>query len=86
VKQVNYVPEVWEYPGLLKEQKSNAVGAKSGIEFAEGKIPYALRSESWQPGHLHPNLSWTHYRTLLRVEKAEKAMGFFREPYQGWNF
>ena len=84
-----------EYPGLLKEQKSNAVrsislnspaaddrdisnavGAKSGIEFAEGKIPYALRSESWQPGHLHPNLSWTHYRTLLRVEKAE-ARAFY---------
>ncbi|MDI7260626.1 MAG: PDDEXK nuclease domain-containing protein [Thermodesulfobacteriota bacterium] len=50
---------------------SNAVGAKSGIEFAEGKIPYVLSSESWQPGHLHPNLSWTHYRTLLRVEKTE---------------
>jgi predicted nuclease of restriction endonuclease-like (RecB) superfamily len=31
---------------------------------------YTVRSESWQPGHLHPNLSWTHYRTLLRVEKA----------------
>ena len=25
--------------------------------------------ESWQPGQLHSNLSWTHYRTLLRVEK-----------------
>ena len=31
---------------------------------------YALRSETWQPGQLHPNLSWTHYRTLLRVEKT----------------
>src|SRR5262249_26875754 len=27
--------------------------------------------ESWQPGQLHPGLSWTHYRTLLRVEKPE---------------
>jgi len=27
--------------------------------------------ESWRPGQLHPNLSWTHYRTLLRVEKRE---------------
>lgn len=32
-------------------------------------IRYAPRSDSWQPGRLHPNLSWTHYRTLLRVEK-----------------
>ena len=25
--------------------------------------------ESWKPGLLHPNLSWTHYRTLLRVAR-----------------
>ena len=35
-----------------------------------------LRSESWVPGRLHPNLSWTHYRTLLRVAKAE-ARAFY---------
>ena len=26
-------------------------------------------NENWRPGRLHPNLSWTHYRTLLRVDK-----------------
>jgi predicted nuclease of restriction endonuclease-like (RecB) superfamily len=36
---------------------------------AIGPILHALRSESWRPGLLHPNLSWTHYRTLLRVDK-----------------
>ncbi|OGP56515.1 MAG: hypothetical protein A2162_10520 [Deltaproteobacteria bacterium RBG_13_52_11b] len=36
-------------------------------------IGHALRSESWQPGQLHPNLSWTHYRTLLRVVNVLKA-------------
>ncbi len=35
------------------------------------EIFHAPRGESWQPGQLHPNLSWTHYRTLLRVDKAE---------------
>jgi predicted nuclease of restriction endonuclease-like (RecB) superfamily len=25
----------------------------------------------WQPGQLHPNLSWTHYRTLMRVDRPE---------------
>ena len=45
------------------------------ILFASSK-GYALRSESWQTGQLHPNLSWTHYRTLLRVEKA-KARSFY---------
>jgi len=36
------------------------------------EIRHALRGESWQPGQLHPNLSWTHYRTLMRVESAEE--------------
>jgi predicted nuclease of restriction endonuclease-like (RecB) superfamily len=31
----------------------------------------AVRAESWQPGWLHPNLSWTHYRTLLRVDRGD---------------
>jgi predicted nuclease of restriction endonuclease-like (RecB) superfamily len=34
-------------------------------------ISNAVRSESWQPGMLHPNLSWTHYRTLLRVDRGD---------------
>lgn len=31
---------------------------------------------NWQPGQLHPNLSWTHYRTLLRVENLN-ARAFY---------
>ena len=26
-------------------------------------------NENWRPRQLHPNLSWTHYRTLPRVDK-----------------
>ena len=37
---------------------------------------YAPRSQSWRLGRLHPNLSWTHYRTMLRVDKAE-ARSFY---------
>jgi predicted nuclease of restriction endonuclease-like (RecB) superfamily len=39
-------------------------------------IPHAAGAESWQPGMLHPNLSWTHYRTLLRVS-APGARTFY---------
>ena len=61
---------------------------------AEQEIGYALRSlsvssakspnlsdpqPSWQTGQLHPNLSWTHYRTLMRVEKLE-ARAFYSLP------
>ncbi|HRF79318.1 MAG TPA: PDDEXK nuclease domain-containing protein [Flavobacteriales bacterium] len=47
-----------------------------------GAIPHAVRGkseaarptsgnprQSWKPGQLNTGLSWTHYRTLLRVEK-----------------
>ena len=34
-------------------------------------ILYAPRKESWKPGQLYPSLSWTHYRTLLRVDKPQ---------------
>lgn len=34
------------------------------------------QGRSWKPGRLHPNLSWTHYRTLLRVDKPE-ARAFY---------
>ena len=32
--------------------------------------------KAWQPGRLNPNLSWTHYRTLLRVESSD-ARSFY---------
>ncbi len=48
----------------VARRKSSSVGPT--------EILYAPRRESWQPGQLHPNLSWTHYRTLLRVDKPER--------------
>lgn len=30
----------------------------------------------WQPGQLHPNLSWTHYRMLMKVERSD-ARSFY---------
>ena len=35
------------------------------------EIQQAVLDESWRPGRLNPNLSWTHYRSLLHVEPAE---------------
>ena len=66
-----------------KSEKSYALRSQSE---KHAEIPHALRGEleihhaprdkSWQPGQLHSNLSWTHYRTLLRVEKPE-ARSFY---------
>jgi predicted nuclease of restriction endonuclease-like (RecB) superfamily len=40
------------------------------------QISEAVHRKSWRPGRLHPSLSWTHYRTLLRVEKTQ-ARAFY---------
>jgi predicted nuclease of restriction endonuclease-like (RecB) superfamily len=45
---------------VIDTEKSHAVGGKS----------------SWKPGMLHTGLSWTHYRTLLRVEMPQ-ARAFY---------
>jgi predicted nuclease of restriction endonuclease-like (RecB) superfamily len=47
----------------------HATRDKSASAHSVSEILYAPRKESWQPGWLHANLSWTHYRTLLRVDK-----------------
>lgn len=40
------------------------------------QIIEAASAMEWQPGRLHPGLSWTHYRTLLRISKPE-ARAFY---------
>jgi len=54
----------------------HAVRAKSpkGGELGDLSVPAFGRS--WRPGRLHPDLSWTHYRTLLRVDRPE-ARAFY---------
>lgn len=56
------------YPELLAKQHALRV------EFDTLQKQHAVRGESgvdgaWHPGLLHPGLSWTHYRTLLKVER-----------------
>lgn len=80
-----------EYPQLLPEVNSDAVRRKSdqsensetvrrnlgaSVDGKAAHIANAVRAESWLPGRLNPNLSWTHYRTLLRVSRAE-ARAFY---------
>ena len=46
------------------------------IFHAMGGISAELPGRALHPGRLNPSLSWTHYRTLLRVEKQE-ARAFY---------
>lgn len=55
---------------------SNAPRSKSQGMAGLTAISHTAGGESWSPGFLHPNLSWTHYRTLVRVDRAE-ARAFY---------
>lgn len=73
-----------EYPQLLGAEKSNALRSFSPAEaisnaprsISRGAADAAVlglktNGEAWSPGLLHPNLSWTHYRLLTRVDSPE---------------
>lgn len=65
------------YPQLLAAGNQHA----PRVESAAAHIQHAPHDESaessataggaWRPGVLHPALSWTHYRLLLKVERRE---------------
>jgi predicted nuclease of restriction endonuclease-like (RecB) superfamily len=55
---------------------------------SEKEIGSAVRGASsvWRPGQLHPSLSWTHYRSLLKVEReAARAFYEIEAVQQSWS-
>jgi predicted nuclease of restriction endonuclease-like (RecB) superfamily len=55
------------FPSFLGSiEKSHAV--RGLLEIGSKLAELGTSTPNWQPGQLHPNLSWTHYRTLLKVE------------------
>lgn len=80
------------YPDLIPERIPHAARGElrapsSDTAFqSAAQISHALRGElavghkggdqSWLPGRLHSNLSWTHYRILLRVDSPD-ARAFY---------
>jgi predicted nuclease of restriction endonuclease-like (RecB) superfamily len=58
------------YPDLLPAEISDAPRRKLG-DAADGlPIGHAVRGTSWQTGQLSADLSWTHYRMLVRLDKV----------------
>ena len=55
---------------------SDAVRRNSDVLTIQPQMNFATSGNIWRPGELNPNLSWTHYRTLLRVGRME-ARGFY---------
>ena len=65
-----------EYPQLVSMEISDAPRRKLNASASALQIGHAVRGELWQPGQLSADLSWTHYRLLVRIEK-EQARAFY---------
>ena len=80
VRQLEYCRAFYQaYPALLGDaQNSNALRSN----FTSHGNPSALRSKSsesatidearqpWKPGRLSPDLSWTHFQTIIHVDST----------------
>jgi len=71
------------YPQLIAESEIlHAASGKSShttilhAPGGESESANSMMPKTWRPGVLHPHLSWTHYRTLLRVSRSE-ARNFY---------
>lgn len=94
VQSLFYMKQFYlSYPHLLAE---GGIFHATGGELVESAILHAVRGEStavpvpsaaaWQPGQLNQNLSWTHYRTLLKVSRTEaRAFYEIEATRNGWS-
>ena len=95
----NQLAESSEMPGIFHpprkqlkpDQKESGIGhalrsQSPGTMILVPQIIEAARSSEWQPGLLHPSLSWTHYRALMRVSNAPaRAFYEIEATQQNWN-
>jgi predicted nuclease of restriction endonuclease-like (RecB) superfamily len=68
-----------DYPQLISEsasRKSTVIRALPMKPISATPSRKSLSEPDWLPGVLHPSLSWSHYRQLLRVTRAE-ARAFY---------
>ncbi len=84
-----------DYPSLISETASRKLMPSAISETASRKIEPANvelamvahddLNASWQPGTLNPGLSWSHYRSLLRVSRpAARAFYEVEAVKQAW--
>jgi len=64
-----------QHAARVKSEKQHAVSVNLGQEhFAVSGIELILKNtteKKWEPGIINPNLSWTHYRSLLKIKRLD---------------
>jgi predicted nuclease of restriction endonuclease-like (RecB) superfamily len=62
--------------GQISKTPRQNLGSKEILHALGGEWLGPEITQPWEPGRLSPNLSWTHYRTLLRFDSPE-ARAFY---------
>ncbi|MEI2782463.1 MAG: PDDEXK nuclease domain-containing protein [Candidatus Competibacter sp.] len=78
------------YPDLLEirhaPRDESAPASVEAKGHAVRDFSASAAETNWQPGRLHAGLSWTHYRTLLKVERREARDFYEIEAIRsGWS-
>ena len=78
------------YPDLLEirhaPRDESAPASVEAKGHAVRDFSASAAETNWQPGRLHAGLSWTHYRTLLKVEPREARDFYEIEAIRsGWS-
>ncbi|MDS4020753.1 MAG: PDDEXK nuclease domain-containing protein [Candidatus Competibacter sp.] len=74
-------PELLEIRHAVRDESASASAAAKGHALRDFSATAA--ETDWQPGRLHAGLSWTHYRTLLKVGRREARDFYEIEAMRG---
>ena len=76
LRQISVRPAIVDAAGQISGTLRRKSGSAGILHTLRGELLDPEIAETWKPGRLSPNLSWTHYRTLLRVDSPD-ARAFY---------
>jgi predicted nuclease of restriction endonuclease-like (RecB) superfamily len=78
-------PDLMEAAPTTRAKISETPSRKLAMPAVRDPLAQVRGGTAWKPGQLHPDLSWSHYRALLKVERAE-ARAFYEIETIGNNW
>jgi predicted nuclease of restriction endonuclease-like (RecB) superfamily len=76
VRRISTPPPIVDAAGQISETLRRKSDSTEILHTLRGESDGPEIAKAWEPGRLSPNLSWTHYRTLLRVDSPD-ARAFY---------
>jgi len=76
LRQISTPFPIVDAAGQISETLRRKSGSTGILHTLRGELDKPEVTKTWEPGRLSPNLSWTHYRTLLRVDSPD-ARAFY---------